>query len=644
MKKLIFLLFILYSFSFSALIHPENGANERTIHILFEWNQIPNSEYYNLQVSTQSSFSIGEGDNIIIDKDVESTVSVQTEGFTWENNYYWRVRGVDANGSASNWSDISSFSIDSQRLINLDLNAYDDELVFDGVLVYSQFLPYFIVGAIDKDGNEIWNTDLAYMNHINEFGQMYGIVGNDSYSRGCKYNFHHNFLWESPTNYDIDSHEVKQIPNGNYMTFQRVFQTGPVIPGDWSFYFQGQGYQADGITNEFPWLGLKVVEFDKDTNQEVWSWDPFEHFSMDDHDLYEGTWWNAAFDGFYDWMHSNAFHFDDEESVIYLSHRHLSRITKIDYPSGNVIWNMGLPDEYNTGENNICTNLLFSYQHHIQLLENGDLLFFDNGNLSDMLLGDTNPTTRIRRVRVINDSYCETLWQYDLPQNLYALGMGSVQELDNGNYSIYTYGSGLNDSECSILEINPAGDVLWKATSQNYNTAWYRSYKIPSIYPDAFSVVADDFIDGSGIFNQEIIISNDNQIKFRVFNESGFKQVYDYEFNGPFEESGQLILFPSESQVLSFDMSNQDLELATVNLSIWPTYHKYALKDLIFDVLIHNGLLGDINLDNQINIIDIVELVNIVLSGDYVDNADINHDQFINVLDIITLVNIILNI
>ena len=37
---------------------------------------------------------------------------------------------------------------------------------------------------------------------------------------------------------------------------------------------------------------------------------------------------------------------------------------------------MGLPAEYETGDSNICTDLLFSFQHHIQLMDNGDLLFY----------------------------------------------------------------------------------------------------------------------------------------------------------------------------------------------------------------------------------------------------------------------------
>ena len=635
MKNIIYLLSIFSSFIFSELLHPEYGSNENAIHILFEWEQIPNTNYYNLQVSNQQSFN-----TILIDVDNITTVYIETNNLDWDDSYYWRVRSVDDNGNFGSW-DTSNFTIGEKRLTNLSLDPYENNLVQDGIMVYSQFLPYFIVGAVDKNGNEIWNTDLAYMNHINEFGQMYGIIGNGNYSLGYKYNFHGDFLWQSPVDYDIDSHEVKQIPNGNYMAFQKVFQSGPIVQGDWTFYFQGQGYQANGITNEFPWLGLKIVEFDKDTNEEVWSWNPFEHFSMEDHDIYEGTWWNAAFDGFYDWMHSNAFHFDENESVIYVSHRHLSRLSKISYPSGEVIWNMGLPSQYNTGEDNICTDLLFSYQHHIQLMDNGDLLFFDNGNLSDMLLGDSNPTSRIRRIKVIDDSYCETVWQYDLPQNLYGLGMGSVQELENGNYFIYTFGSGLNDGECSILEISPNGEIMWKATSQNSNAAWYRSYKIPSLYPDAFSIIADNYINNEN----DYIEVNDGILRFTLYNHSKFKQVYNYVLlessGGLLDEEKEVTLEPDESIVLSFDMSNNN-QMASVNLSIWPIYHDYALKELTFTVINNNNLLGDLNNDGIINVADIVQLVNFILSNDYNLNGDINQDELINVLDIISLVNLIL--
>ncbi|MFP6577765.1 MAG: dockerin type I domain-containing protein, partial [Candidatus Nitrosopelagicus sp.] len=56
-----------------------------------------------------------------------------------------------------------------------------------------------------------------------------------------------------------------------------------------------------------------------------------------------------------------------------------------------------------------------------------------------------------------------------------------------------------------------------------------------------------------------------------------------------------------------------------------------------------NIVLGDINEDGIVNILDIVQVVNLVLENEYEANGDLNSDGIINVLDIVQLVNIILN-
>ena len=53
-------------------------------------------------------------------------------------------------------------------------------------------------------------------------------------------------------------------------------------------------------------------------------------------------------------------------------------------------------------------------------------------------------------------------------------------------------------------------------------------------------------------------------------------------------------------------------------------------------------ILADLNNDGIINILDIVSLVNLVLSSDYDENGDINQDGVLNILDIVSLVNLIL--
>jgi hypothetical protein len=56
-----------------------------------------------------------------------------------------------------------------------------------------------------------------------------------------------------------------------------------------------------------------------------------------------------------------------------------------------------------------------------------------------------------------------------------------------------------------------------------------------------------------------------------------------------------------------------------------------------------DSLQGDITGDGIVNILDIIATVNLVLGGDYNDNADFNNDGIVDVLDIIQLVNLILN-
>ena len=57
-----------------------------------------------------------------------------------------------------------------------------------------------------------------------------------------------------------------------------------------------------------------------------------------------------------------------------------------------------------------------------------------------------------------------------------------------------------------------------------------------------------------------------------------------------------------------------------------------------------SNLLGDVNQDFMIDILDVVSLVQVVLgNSDNTDNADLNDDTIINILDVILLVNIILD-
>ena len=58
-------------------------------------------------------------------------------------------------------------------------------------------------------------------------------------------------------------------------------------------------------------------------------------------------------------------------------------------------------------------------------------------------------------------------------------------------------------------------------------------------------------------------------------------------------------------------------------------------------------LYGDLNFDGIINVIDVVTMVNGIISGEFDSNvllvADINGDGTVNVIDIVSLVNLIIS-
>ena len=69
-------------------------------------------------------------------------------------------------------------------------------------------------------------------------------------------------------------------------------------------------------------------------------------------------------------------------------------------------------------------------------------------------------------------------------------------------------------------------------------------------------------------------------------------------------------------------------------LSVWAEY--------IYEPEV-DEMIGDINADGDVNILDVVLLANAVLTGNYLSEGDINGDGENNVLDIVGLVNIILH-
>mgnify|MGYP007000349492 len=67
------------------------------------------------------------------------------------------------------------------------------------------------------------------------------------------------------------------------------------------------------------------------------------------------------------------------------------------------------------------------------------------------------PRSRILEISIDSENSCNLVWEYELPQDFYAVGMGSTQILNNGNIQI------TSGNECgTVLEINREGEIVWQ--------------------------------------------------------------------------------------------------------------------------------------------------------------------------------------
>mgnify|MGYP001197928361 CR=1 FL=1 len=589
----IFILIFSISSAFSDLITPEDGATLNHIHVLFEWKQIPEAISYDIQISEDENFSL-----IVYETTDSSLAYIDRNNLNWQTTYYWRIRANFINQN-SDWYAPFSFTT-TQALSSSSIDYLDESQYQDGITVFGAFFNYFSA-AIDQTGKEMWNSganNFVYYSS-NPFGNIFGcnlLSGAENNLPGMEISFQNEVIWEEP-NDEFLHHDIIKLPNGNYLGIVETNSLGPIPVGGWTASFQNLGFQADGVSIEFPWVGDKLVEWDKDTKDVIWTWSTFDHFSMLDYDQFGGTWTEAYLSLHYDWTHVNAVIFDESESAIYISTRHLSRITKIDYPSGEIVWNLG--HEMPSGQVNMGTEIGFSFQHSLQKLENGNILTFDNGNLSPEFRGTDQPISRAIEIG-INDNTASIAWSYDLPPNLFGFASGNAQKLENGNVLITTVGGGGRS-----LEINSQGELIWEGL---YNLslpdgAVYRAHRIPGLYPAAYSVLINDFMgdnDNGGVF----FPPGSSSISFSIVNEGSYHlplllQISDEEswFGS---QTLEITLEPNSTQSISFNGNiTNTTNFSSIQLLVEPIYHPNKTK--IVSVLGYNNPLSNDNSKNTVS-------------------------------------------
>jgi hypothetical protein len=271
------------------------------------------------------------------------------------------------------------------------------------------------------------------------------------------------------------SHDITPLPNGHWLVLANTVKQFTNLPG------------YPGTTNV---LGDVIV--DLDTNlQPVWVWNSFDHLDINRHPVV-----------FPDWTHTNAVIYSKDDGNILISMRHQSWVIKVDYNNGagtgNVLWHLGYQGDFtlmNNGAVDANPADWFYGQHGISfttantsgifgltLMDNGDFRVFAPGvtcgtGSAPPCLYSTVPVLQINET-----TKTATLGFHQiLPPSLYNFFGGNAQVLANG------------DVEYDLCGLTPEGSQVFEVTNESdpqtvwnmklTNNYFYRSYRLPSLYP-----------------------------------------------------------------------------------------------------------------------------------------------------------------
>lgn len=476
-------------------LHPREGQVLDHIHTRFRWAPFEDliDQYYLQVVEDNGSADPFVGATNVIGMIVPGTDPrvVVAENLEFGKNYVWRALGlVEPLPGVRTSSPVHRFS-------TKPLPSYAPDItitvppgagpVQPGVTIFNLRIggnpppgPMGYLLAVNEQGEFVWFyeyesrrtadfrqlDDGRFLWHLQSLVGIPGQLDGNLPGRAVEMTLNGGVTWLSPID-PINAwghHEVQRMPNGN--TLMLVYDNRDL----------------PGLTPS-DYLGDAIIEMDRHTKEIVGSWNTFDAYSIGD--------FNAQFGPGGDWTHGNAAIFNPLDGSVYFSARSLSRITRIDWATKSVLYNFG--QDMVSGDVAFADNL-FTFQHAVEPLPNGNILLFNNGNI-------TEPLTDPRQSSAIEMSFDDPLnptsatvvWRYDMVDDngdeVFAPFLGDADRQPNGNTLIVAGPNGL------VYEVDAASQLLWKMkVGEPFPLgAIYRADRIDSLVKDTPGDVDDDW-------------------------------------------------------------------------------------------------------------------------------------------------------
>lgn len=312
-----------------------------------------------------------------------------------------------------------------------------------------------------------------------------------------------------PVDTDQMHHEVIELPNGNLMTLSREARTIEGFPDD--ICDEGEAFDGSYV------IGADtVVEFTTEGSV-VAEWPlldlihPLESLESIRPSSFCGSYLDPVYPDMEarDWTHANAVVLDEARNVVWVSVRHLDQLLAIRYtddpdgPAGELVWRLGKGGDFTLEEGE-----WFLHQHAPQILDDGRILVYDNGNHREGTSFEDpqrQPYSRAVIYEVDTDHMtARQVWEsrLDTPDEpVYAPFVGDADMLEGT--VLVTHG-GQTDPPTDdirgegvtvwgrIAEVDyDDGDVVFDLrVREERGSGWriYRAERIPTLYPAGYQV------------------------------------------------------------------------------------------------------------------------------------------------------------
>lgn len=334
----------------------------------------------------------------------------------------------------------------------------------------------------DYNGRPVWYLPTYKENEINYPTDLKitneGTITLLSNNRAYEIDYNGNILWRSPKIMTEDSglyiyhHDFMKLSKGNYMALMSTEyqgKTGLKDPNEGKRFFPN-------VENG------QLVELNKE-GKIIWSWATAAYFTGSDLSQlfpHNGS-YNIDF-------HENAFSFNEQDSIIYLSLNGFSRILKMKYPSGEVVSTYG--NLYSGGVNNgaslsneqfldiqysLSSNYLFCKQHSCKAAKDGSIYVYNNNmqrvNRSVAAIGRKKITPQVLKLKesAADHNKLTTVWTYNCvppeEQKMVSGGGGNLAELADGSLFI-----AMNAPYSKLFILNSEQKNLWTGILEKKKT------------------------------------------------------------------------------------------------------------------------------------------------------------------------------